>query len=239
MKYSRIAGCLKKVRPILRGAHGFTLVELLVVIAIIGILAALLLPVLGRMRESGYRAVCASNLRQIGGAFHLYLVDNKNNFPLYSPGPDSPADEPSGLWYIKLCPYLGINTARGFDITQPKILRCPGNPKHGWDHNNLSYGYNVYLGNNEPGSKPTKRVDYTWATHPSKMILCADGDNREDIYRTQLDGVWRGPGVLHGGGANILFADSHVKWHRDDGTFFSKTGWTNELKYNYGYWGAY
>src|SRR3954463_11789836 len=59
----------------------FTLIELLVVIAIIGILAALLLPVLGRAKESGRSGACLNNLHQIGIALQLYVQDNQNLMP--------------------------------------------------------------------------------------------------------------------------------------------------------------
>ena len=61
---------------------GFTLLELLVVIVIVGLLAALLLPVLGRAREGARRAQCANNLRQHGIAWYLYLDDHNDCFPV-------------------------------------------------------------------------------------------------------------------------------------------------------------
>ena len=63
------------------GKPAFTLIELLVVIAIIAILAALLLPVLARSKETAKRGACGSNIREIGIAFKLFLDDNNTRFP--------------------------------------------------------------------------------------------------------------------------------------------------------------
>lgn len=53
----------------------FTLIEMLVVLLIIGLLAAILFPVLKQARESGYQAACATNLHQIYLAVELYRKD--------------------------------------------------------------------------------------------------------------------------------------------------------------------
>jgi prepilin-type N-terminal cleavage/methylation domain-containing protein len=53
----------------------FTLIEMLVVLLIIGLLAAILFPVLKSAREGGYQANCATNLHQIYIAVELYRKD--------------------------------------------------------------------------------------------------------------------------------------------------------------------
>src|SRR5438105_3767832 len=66
--------------------RAFTLIELLVVVAVIALLIAILLPSLSEARERGRRAVCASNLHEIGLAIYTYAHDARGFIPR---GPDA------------------------------------------------------------------------------------------------------------------------------------------------------
>jgi prepilin-type N-terminal cleavage/methylation domain-containing protein len=115
---------------------GFTLVELLVVIAIIGILAALLLSVLGGARAKAQRMVCVNNLRQINLGVRMYSDDSHDASP--SPGSASLTNSnPMPLYsgYKALMKsYVGLN---GASSPRDKLFACPAdviNPNLVFDH---------------------------------------------------------------------------------------------------------
>lgn len=62
-------------------SQAFTLIELLTVIAIIGILAAILIPTISKVKNTANASRCASNLRQIGQQLIMYVGDNKGRLP--------------------------------------------------------------------------------------------------------------------------------------------------------------
>ena len=103
-----------KLGKAVRKPEGFTFVELLVVIAIIAILASMLLPALSQAKESGWRAVCESNQRQLGVASMTYSLDNGDWLnPLQTAVPNSDVET---TYRVILWAYVAH---------MPQIFDCP------------------------------------------------------------------------------------------------------------------
>jgi prepilin-type N-terminal cleavage/methylation domain-containing protein/prepilin-type processing-associated H-X9-DG protein len=116
------------MRPTCR--RGFTLIELLVVIAIIGVLIALLLPAVQRVRDAADKAHCQNNLKQIGLAAHQYH-DARKVFPEGMRWRNGRDPWRMMSWLTQLLPYVEQNnlwttTQRAYRVS-PNAL---DNPPH-------------------------------------------------------------------------------------------------------------
>lgn len=130
--------------------RAFTLLELLVVIAIIGILAALLLPVLSSAKASARSTTCKNRLHQLGLALQMYVDEHQDKFPYYHGLPDpaynnSVGAANTGFWWAKLLPYHPIKWTNS-------AYHCPGykgliegslEQGRSWTHPLGSYSYNA------------------------------------------------------------------------------------------------
>ncbi len=196
--------------------QAFTLVELLVVIAIIALLAALLLPALKGARNTSKRAVCVSNLRQIGLAQLNYSNDYSDAFT------QNRADYAVGVafWCQFLLPYLGKQMVYYPTTPEVPVFWCPmaeksitEDPLNGYQTAfiaRLSYAQNLSLGGWVAGGAANHKR--TEVQKPSNMVLLADGRAVSmaswsvDVPGDSFGGAYRHDHLI-----NLLFVDGHVE----------------------------
>ena len=108
---------LFKNHPPTKAKTAFTLIELLVVIAIIAILAAILFPVFARARENARRSSCQSNLKQLGLGIIQYNQDYDEKYPNSGGGGSTNrvGNNIIATWDLQIQPYT----------KSMQVLTCP------------------------------------------------------------------------------------------------------------------
>lgn len=170
----------------------FTLIELLTVMAIVGILAAILIPTISKVRQSANETASIANLRQIGVGIHLAIQENNGMLP----GKDQKADDfwMEGVWRAVYPEhkYPGKN----------KLVDYPSSVFYSPVEEGAPYGYNgnfrIVGADKELLPMPLLQV-----LNPAKTAMVADA-TKAVLWDTSI--VYRNSNRAH-----ILFVDGHVE----------------------------
>lgn len=207
----------------------FTLIELLTVIAIIGILAAIIIPTIGKVRGNAYRATCASNMRQLYNGLLLYANDNKNRIPAVSE--KWPPTLQHDTWGYHIWTYIGYEknsfqastseTLNDLTVRTPainNIFACPATRRHPLraDGVSLATGGNTYayglnsapLSINDFEDWWTKPIPLSTIINPSRCAMIMESSNvlGSPTGFLKLYGL-----IPHSNSCNVLFYDGHVR----------------------------
>lgn len=216
--------------------EAFTLVELLTVIAIVGILAAIVIPMVGKIRESANKSACASNLRQVGIAMNAYLADNREALPGYNKITDKDGEfyalvrdvgprwqldngRPTRALISHLAPYMDIQIkipATGSVTGISKFAVCPAIPTAG----NAEPASSYYLSKNVRLNDGTLRRPFAFDGKPSiKRFDMANPGNAVAMFDIDAPiltliaerSVSSAPAeAVHGSTRNVLYFDGRV-----------------------------
>ncbi|MSU60206.1 MAG: prepilin-type N-terminal cleavage/methylation domain-containing protein [Pedosphaera sp.] len=182
--------CESKVQsPRSKVGWAFTLIELLVVIAILGILAALLMPALGKAKEAGKSTACISNLRQIGIALQVYVDGNNNRLPEMR---DMPAATGTNQPPTNSLP--SPDKVLASELGNTNVLRCPSDRADVFLLTGSSYHWNNLLN----GQRADDLHVFGMHFDPHAIPVFCDKQGFHEA---------RGPSKA----VNYLYADGHIK----------------------------
>jgi prepilin-type N-terminal cleavage/methylation domain-containing protein/prepilin-type processing-associated H-X9-DG protein len=201
----------------LKRTPGFTLVELLAVIAIIGVLVAILLPVIGRMRDSAHSSRCFANLRNIHTWLNVYAADHKGSYPAaFAPAPGFP----NGTQYwTTLLSYMNSSPTSALVQNEAgeysRFWYCPAAANTFPEEPHRVYPINAF---GRSQSSPIRPLN---VSQPARTLLLADGShnpggggNSLAYFRDSTASATERPAAAlearHRGKANGIFMDGHA-----------------------------